>query len=219
MSQYDDEFKNVKHGLPSENKTQQAKFNFFALFAVVGVIFAIFILLFGQTINTAGQQLNTIGGNSPAQMISVATLALLVGSIQSWVFKARIKSRALLYIFFSILGGAVAGLFGGILMNSGLNYGAGNGFIVGGVTGAIAGGISSLAQNGVMNNSRYGSKWFGYSFFSWAITFAIGFAISWGLRGAVDETISLALSAAFLMISSGIALVIFLNNTPQIEFS
>jgi hypothetical protein len=64
-------------------------------------------------------------------------------------------------------------------MNSGLNYGAGNGFIVGGVTGAIAGGISSLAQNGVMNNSRYGSKWFGYSFFSWAITFAIGFAISW----------------------------------------
>jgi hypothetical protein len=28
MSQYDDEFKNVKHGLPSENKTQQASLIF-----------------------------------------------------------------------------------------------------------------------------------------------------------------------------------------------
>ena len=210
MSKYDDEFKDVKKGVPSGNATQKASINFVVLFTAVGVILALVILLFQDTIMSEGRNLAK-NGYVPEQIITNGVLALLVGSLQALIFKARIKTRGYLFVGFSVLGGVIAGLIAGFLINSGLNLPV----VIGLITGAIAGGFSSLSQNKVMSNKKYGTNWFVYSAISWAIIFAVGWIIAWQ---AVD-IIRLAVAGGFLMIASGISLAIFLNNTPQLEFS
>ena len=210
MSNYKDEFKDVKKGLPAENAKQKASINFVLLFTIVGVALALLILLFNDLIFIYGAILAQSGNKVPEQVIVNGILALLVGSIQAWIFKARIKSRAYVFIAFSIVGGIIAGLIGGFLLSSGLS----SPLAIGMLGGALAGGISSSGQNTVMRNIKYGSKWFLYSTFSWAIIYSIGWVIGW----QPDTGIDIALAALFLMIASGISLAIFLNSTPEIEF-
>lgn len=205
-----DEFKTVRKGLPSESTTQQAKFNFLGLFIVVGIVLGIFVLLFGDTINSIGSQLLQVGYTG-VEASCGAILSLLVGAIQASIFKARIKSRSNLFVIFAVLGGLAGGLLGGILRDTGIN----SSIIIGAIVGGVAGGLSSLLQNGIMHNSKYSSKWFVFSLISWAIIYGIGWTISWGIGG----TIGLASAAVFLMVGSGIALVSFLSQNPQIEFS
>ena len=86
MSKYDDEFKNVKKGLPSQNTSEKATFNFVILFVVVGIMVAIALALFHSAINSEGVVLVSYGlGYVPEQVIMNALLALLVGSIQAWI--------------------------------------------------------------------------------------------------------------------------------------
>lgn len=210
MPKYDDEFQNVKKGVPTENSTQKASINFVVLFIVGGIIFAIGILLLQDTIISQGTEL-VKNGFVPQQIIINGIFALLVGSIQAWVFKEKIKSRGYYFIGFSLLGRGVAGLIGGLLMNSGLN----EPFVIGLINGAIAGGISSSFQNKVMENNRYSTNWLIYSSVSWTIIFAITWTIGWQTTNALE----LATAGGFLIIASGVSLAIFLNNTPQIEFS
>lgn len=210
MSRYDDEFNKVKKGLPEENTQQKARLNYLLIFTIVGVVFALVILIFQDTISTVGINLSQ-NGRVPEQIIINGILALLVGSIQAWIFKARIKARGYIFVGFSLMGGVIAGLIGGLLINSGVN----EPIVIGLVTGAIAGGFSSLSQNKVMGNNKYGTNWFIYSAISWAIIFAIGWTIGWNTADAIK----LATSGGFLVIASGVSLAIFLNNTPQIEFS
>lgn len=116
-----------------------------------------------------------------------------------------------MFVAFSIVGGVAAGFIGGFLINSGFL----NPFIIGMISGAVIGGISSVGQNMVMNNTKHGVKWLQYSVISWAIIFSIGWTIGWQPKSAAE----LALAVIFLMVASGISLVVFLNNTPEIEFS
>ncbi len=211
MSKYDDEFKNVKKGVPSENTNQKVSVNYLMIFIVVGLIFAILILIFQDSILNTGNGVIGQSGYVLGQIVINSILALFTGSIQAWIFKSKIKSRVYVFIGFSLLGGVIAGLIGGLAMDSGLR----NSFFIGALTGALIGGISSAAQNGVMGNKKYGQKWFAYSMISWLIIFSVGWTIGW------DPTngLGLAVAAGFLMIASGVSLVIFLNSTPQIEFS
>jgi MFS family permease len=214
MSKYDDEFKNVKkglHNLPPENTTQKTRVNFLAIFIVAGIVLAIAILLFQELIVDTGENLRTQSGYIFIQIIINGVLALIIGGIQAWIFKARIKSRVYVFIGFSLLGGVIAGLFGGMLIDAGSR----TPFLVGAITGLIAGGISSMAQNSVMGNKKDTSKWLIYSIISWTVIFAIGWTIGWD----PENVLGLAAAAAFLLFASGVSLVLFLNNTPQIEFS
>jgi hypothetical protein len=210
MSKSDDEFRNVKKGLPPENTTQRATINFVVLFAFVGIIIAGVILLFQETIRERGIILAQ-SGYILEQIIIVGLLSLLIGTIQAWIFKLKIRSRTPTFIAFSILGGMLAGLVGGLLKNARLD----SPFIIGIIVGALAGGISSAGQNQVMRNIKYGSKWLVYSIISWAAIFSVGWVIGWRAERGID----MALAAGLLMIASGISLAIFLNRTPEIEFS
>ena len=210
MSKYDDEFKDIRTGVPPENTNQKASINFVFLFAAVGIIFFLVIILFQDAISSQGKYL-VENGYVPQQIIVNGILALLVGSIQAWIFRARIKSRGYIFVGFSLLGGLLAGFVGGTIINSGIN----GSFVIGLINGSIAGGFSSLAQNRIMGNNRYGMNWFVYSVISWAIIFSIGWVIGWDAVSMVR----IASAGGFLVIASGIGLAIFLYNNPKVEFS
>ena len=214
MSNHDNEFEKVNAGLPSENTQEKSKQNFFSIFFVVGAIFAVLILIFGDAIYATGDQLNS-AGYVPQQIINTGILSLIVGTIQSMILKTHIQDRRAAFVAFSLVGGVLAGIAGGLLLDSGLRSGFGSGLFVGLINGAIAGGVSSSLQNNVMGKKKYSPKWFQYSLFSWAIVFSLGWAVSFSNQ----NVLGLAISALILMVSSGISLVIFINNTPEIEFS
>ena len=210
MANNDDEFNNVIKGLPPEDTTRKSGANFVLLFTIVGLVAALAVFLFQDLIFGEGRKLLQYGF-IPEQMIWNGILSLLVGSVQAWVFKTRIIARVHLFIIFSVIGGLVAGLIGGMLIDSGLRVP----ILVGGINGALAGGLSSLSQNKIMRNNKHGQMWFLYSAISWSLIFGVGWIIGWQATNAGI----LALAAVFLMISSGISLVFFLNRVPQIEFS
>lgn len=207
----DDEFKDVKKGLPTENAAQKAGINFIIVFSVIGLIIAFLILLFQEQISSVGETVSARFGYVPEQVVISGFLALLIGSIQAWIFRNKIKSRKYVFILVSMLGGMIGGLVSGLMINAGLNAP----IVLGAVTGALAGGTSSFVQNRLMGNFRHGASWFIYSTISWAVIFAIGWAIGWW----ADQGTDIALAGAFLIIATGISLAVFLNRTPQIEFS
>jgi hypothetical protein len=207
MSDYDDEFKDVKKGLPSENTAQKSSIKFIVLFTIVGIIIAAIVLwLDEEDIEIFSQS-----GHILKQVLMTGILSLLMGSLQAWIFKSKIKSRLFIFIAFSALGGIVGGFIGGILRNSELNAP----IIIGAINGFLAGGLSSLIQNKLMGNEKYGLRWFLYNSISWAAIFSIAWFIGW----EPDNSINVAIAGAFFMITSGISLVVFLKRTPQIEFS
>lgn len=207
----DDEFENVIKGLPEENVPKNSGMNFVVIFTVVGVLFSLFIIVFQDTIFSQWRLMYRTGNGIFQQVIVSTVLAFLVGGVQAWIFKNRIKSRIYVYIGFSILGGCIAGVVGGFLMNLGNPIPA----LIGFVSGAVAGGISSSGQNTVMGNQKYKTKWAYFSICSWAVIFSISWMIGWDPKSGVQ----MALSALFLLISSGASLAVFLNSTPQIEFT
>jgi Co/Zn/Cd efflux system component len=210
MSQEDDEFKNVKKGLPSEATAQKAGIKFIALFSIAGIIVAMVVLEFGEKISSM------LDDNEYmlAQVLMTGLLALLVGSLQAWIFKAKIKSHLQFFVGFSFLGGIIGGLAGGLLMDLGIR-GTGSSLIIGAINGFLAGTISSVAQNKLMGNKKYGARWFLFNTISWTVIFSIAWKIGW----LPENTVNVAIAGAFLMIASGISLVVFLRGTPQIEFS
>jgi hypothetical protein len=206
MSIEDDEFKDVQKGLPAENTAQTSTIKFLLIFLVSGIIIAFVVSQFADTLG------GFIGsGAILPQILMTGSVALLLGALQAWIFKSRIKSRLHIFILVSLLGGLVGGLVGGLLLASGLNIS----FFIGAINGLLAGGISSLAQNRLMGNKNMGLRWFQYNAISWAIIFAIAWVIGWSPL----NTTLVALAGGFLMAASGISLVAFLRRTPQIEFS
>jgi hypothetical protein len=206
MSYDDDEFKDVEKGLPAENTAQRSSVKFLLIFLVGGIIITFVISQFSGTL---GGLMGS--GRIMPQVLMTGATSLLLGGLQAWVFKSKIRSRVNIFVIVSVLGGLIGGLVGGLLLNSGLEVP----IIVGAVNGALAGGISSLVQNRLMGNQKYGSQWFSYNIISWACIFAIAWLIGWSPL----NTTLIALAGGFLMVASGISLVAFLRRTPQIEFS
>ena len=206
MSINDDEFKDVQKGLPAQNTAQQSSAKFMSLFVVGGIIIASVLFLFGGILQTF------LGsGQIVPQILMTGAISLLLGALQAWIFRSKIKSRLYVFIIVSLLGGLVGGFVGGLLLDSGLEVS----FLIGAINGLLAGGLSSLAQNKLMGNKKYGVRWFLYNSISWAFIFAIAWIIGWSPMNIA----LVALAAAFLMVASGISLVAFLRRTPQIEFS
>jgi len=205
MSNQDDEFNDVVKGLPSENTVQTSSVKFASLFLVVAIITAILIIVFGEEV------MGKFGGGTaiPAQIIMNGSISFLIASLQAWIFKSKIKSR-IAFVSFALLGGVIGGFVGGLL----INYGSRQPFIIGAVNGALAGGLSSLAQNKVMGNRTYGIRWFLYNLVSWTVIDMIAWSVAW-----IPSTQTMALAGGFILVASGIGLVIFLRQTPQIEFS
>ena len=206
MSNNDDEFKDVEMGLPPSDMAQKSSIKFTSVFLVGGVLIAMLILFVGDILG----DILGIDNFIPTQMLMNGAISLIIGSLQAWIFKSKIKSRIYVFISFSLLGGLLGGLIGGILINSGTR----SSVIVGAVNGILAGGISSLAQNRLMGNKKYGARWFLYNLISWAAIYSIAWTVAWK-----PNTLTLALASAFIMVASGISLVVFLRKTPQIEFS
>jgi hypothetical protein len=212
MSSYpdpNDEFKKVKKGLPEENTSQKAKTNFITIFIVVGLLFAAVVLIFREPIQEANQSM----GRFTQQIVNGIVFSLLVGSIQAWIFKAHVRSRINLFLVNTAIGGLAGGFVGGIFL-----YFTTSPWVIGGIIGLVGGFISSLLQNQIMHNSKYGSKWTAFNALTWMVIYSVTWAISWEL-GQVNQIAGMVLAVIFLMIASGIALVVFLNNNPQIEFS
>jgi hypothetical protein len=206
MSNHDDEFNDVENGLPAENTAQKSSIKFLLIFLIGGMIITFVVSQFADALaNLMGS------GRIIPQILMTGSVSLLLGGLQAWVFKSKIRSRLNVFVAVSLLGGVLGGLVGGLLLNSGLEVP----IIIGAVNGALAGGISSWAQNRLMGNQKYGSSWLLYNSVSWAIIFAIAWLIGWSPM----NTTLIALAGGFLMVASGISLVAFLRNNPQIEFS
>lgn len=205
MNTSDDEFQDVKTGLPSEGTANRASVKYITIYIVVGVLLAILVIGFGYEISEA------LGSFLIAQIVITGFLALLVGSLQAMIFRSKIKSRLQVFVLFSLLGGVVGGIIGGLMSGNVTNSGT----VIGAVIGLLAGGISSLAQNKLMGNAKFGTRWFLYNAISWSVIFAIAWSIGW----QEDAWANVAIAAAFIMIASGIGLVVFLRTTPQVEFS
>ena len=206
MSTEDDEFKDVEKGLPAESAAQKSSIKFLLIFLVGGIIITFLISQFAVTL---GGLMGS--GRIVPQILMTGATSLLLGSLQAWVFKSKIRSRLNVFIAVSLLGGVIGGLVGGLLLNSGLEVP----ILIGAINGALAGGLSSWIQNRLMGNQKYSSQWFSYNLISWACIFAIAWLIGWSPM----NTTLIALAGGFLMVASGISLVAFLRRTPQIEFS
>ena len=208
MSQDDDEFKDVKKGLPTGSTAQKSTIKFIALYFVVAILVAALVRGFAGSIS---DMMNEDEFMLP-QILMTGLLAFLVGSLQDWIFKSKIRSRLHFFLGFALLGGIVGGLAGGILMDLGFTSSS---FAIGAVNGFLAGMISSVAQNKLMSNIKYGTRWFLFNVVSWAVIFSIAWAIAW----MPGNSTNLAIAGAFLIIANGISLMVFLRSTPQIEFS
>ena len=104
----DDEFKDVESGLPTENTAQKSSIKFLLIFLVGGILISFVISQFADTFE------GVMGtGRIVPQILITGVVALLLGSLQAWVFRSKIKSRLSIFIFVSLLGGVIGGLVGG----------------------------------------------------------------------------------------------------------
>lgn len=206
----DDEFKDVQKGLPAEGTAQKSSIKFLVIFLVSAVIIVLIVLQLGNTVGGFLEGFSEFG-KIPGQILLNGSISLLLGIIQALIFRAKIRSRLNVFIAVSLLGGVLGGFVGGLILNSGLYVQP----IIGAVNGLLAGGISSLAQNRLMGNKKHGLRWFAYNSSSWALIFAI----AWAIGSDPNNLPLVALAGSFLMVASGVSLVLFLRRTPQIEFS
>src|SRR5262245_21472400 len=104
MSTEDDEFKDVEKGLQAENTAQRSSVTFMLIFMVGGVIITFVISRFAETL---GGLMGS--GRVMPQILMTGATSLLLGGLQAWVFKSKIRSRVNVFIAVSLLGGVVGG--------------------------------------------------------------------------------------------------------------
>jgi F0F1-type ATP synthase assembly protein I len=204
---------------------KSTKGKYLPIFILVGIFIFFLIISFGDTIDNWGHQLYNLSGSAFTQAASCSVLALLVGSVQAWVFRDHLGlSRRFPFILAAIIGGVVGGAIGGVTIDATkITTATLNGLLIGLLIGLSAGMISSLIQNSFMSTRGQSNKsikkknqnlWIIYSLLSWAIVWGVGWAISWSFT---TRTMGIAIAACFMMVASGIALNFFLNKST-IEF-
>ncbi len=240
--QYDNNFSNIKSGLPDKASPNRAMIYLLIFFFVSGLLLSLVIILLGLLVKKIpmltlepGPLVNIF--NFIISIIYTTTLTILTGIIQLIIFKDRVKTRKLMYLFFLAISGCAGGLFSYLTLyilgwfNSEIEFSnferlttsliwSSIGLITGLICGGIIGTMSSLIQNYIMKNRHYSFRWFVYSLLSWSIFYGIGLASALGLDYLIDfPFIGDAVASFFIMIAHGLSLVIFLYFSPQIEFS
>ena len=143
-------------------------------------------------------------------------LALLLGCVQAWVFKYRLRQdKRLSFILITAAGGLIAGLAMGIIAKAVTDNTSliSTNMVAGAIMGAIGGGVASYGQNRFLGGGA-ANKWVWFNLISWAVIWSIGWQLAILIHGAPGN----AASAAFILILSGVSLAMFLQKTPELEF-
>lgn len=182
-----------------------------AIFAGVAVVLFVVFMAASENIRAMNRALSAQVGNIGLQTVSSTILAAVVGAIQIWTFKYRIRrSRRGLFLLTTAAGGLVGGLMGGIFMDQGLITGS----AVGAVIGLAAGLVASIGQYFLLRNRNAAAKWFLYNTLGWLVIWGLG----WTLSSKIGGPLGLASGAAVIMILSGLEILVFLYFSPEIEF-
>ncbi len=184
----------------------------FSIFALVGTILFLLILVFGNFIDQISRIFREQSGLLLGYMVTNSILGLLVGSVHAWIFRNNIRaSHVWLFISAAFLGGAIGGVITGFLTNLGYVT---TSYMAGAIIGSIGGSLSSLGQNLFMRSQGQQIKWFLFSLLSWFVIWIIGTTISW-----TNQTVpGMAGTAALIILLSGVALSVFLHAYPEVEF-
>lgn len=141
------------------------------------------------------------------------------------------------YLLFSIISGIVGGIISSLLLyifgwfDSSIPLSFSSiimtsliwliiGLFVGVISGGVIGSASSILQNFLMKETKYRLKWFLYNLISWSIVYGAGLGISLGLNNLIEfPFMNDAIATLFILVAHGVCIVLFLNYSPQIEFS
>jgi serine/threonine protein kinase len=194
------------------NSRQSFLTRIFAVFVVLGVAIFFSTVLFGDAITQISNELRKSSGLILPNGISNAFLTLSVGIVYAWIFGKNLrKSKIALFILGSALGGFVGGAIVGWLTNL---YYITDPITAGAIIGFISGSTSSLIQNYFMLSQNKRLLWYIYNSINWLAIWTIGTTISWSSQSPIAQ----GAAAAFIIISNGGMLSLFLRNNPDIEF-
>ncbi|MBX3049096.1 MAG: hypothetical protein KIT46_02195 [Anaerolineales bacterium] len=201
----------VHKGLPKPVKHDRI-LKYLGYFVAGGVLLALLILLFKDSLALISAGLRQGGNFMYLQIVVGGLISILVAAIQVGVFRQRVKSRQLLFVGLAGAGGLLGGLVAGWLLDS---YIIVDGFSTGAIVGGVMGLVAGYTQTLLMSRERSVSTWVTYNSLSSAIIYAVGWQIGWGYDAS-----KFAAGAFFVMLGAGLALVVFLNNFQQdLEFS
>jgi len=180
------------------------------LFIGAAVVLFILIMIFSYDLAMFGNSIWRSGGNVTLQALVSAALSAIIGAVQAWVFRLRMRPAVRWqFMLLTALGGLIGGILAGILMNSYVRFGW-----IGFWTGATAGLISSLMQNWLLKGQRSGARWVFWNLFSWPIIWGLGYSIS----RSIGYTEGTATGSGFIVLAIGASLALFLRIFPDIEF-
>jgi hypothetical protein len=184
---------------------------FAGMVAVVGLLLAGVVFAFRDTIDSVSRQA-WLSGSVAKQIVSDTTIALLVGAVETWIFRLKLKKgKKVTFLIATILGGLISGVVTGMLFDAKIVT---NSFTLGLSNGLISGIMSALFQTLLLKGQNAGLKWVIFNALTWAVVWAVGWTISWGIGGIGGE----AASIAFILIISGIVFSLFLYVSPEVEF-
>lgn len=204
--------------IPSSGASRQRMIvGFFSIFLILAILTIVFFIAQESTLNRLMADSREVTGVVGEQVIASASLALVIGIVQAFIFRRTVRGiNRLLFVLITTVSGAVGGLLGGMIMkwlNIPLN--AINGFFIGALIGGTAGALASFGQNLFLRDQGSGFRWFLWNTFSWLMIWGIGWQISW-LSGTT--IIDNAIGAAFMILALGATLSFLLHISPSIEF-
>lgn len=191
-------------------------FNIFWGFAMVGVTAVAALMIFGSSVENI-KKITQRADLVAFYGLGSTGLALLLGLLQAWVFKGRLRiTKRAMYIGITtlsgLLGGAVVGVIGNIVLaNSHVFI---PNIVAGLLIGAIGGCIASLGQNFFLGNASAARKWFLFNLVSWTIIWGLG----WLVASLIPGPIGTSIGAGLILLLSGASLQVLLKYSPEIEF-
>ena len=205
----------IQQGLPPENTRLKKTTVYVGIFATLGIILFLLVTVLRDSLLSVSKVIDDIGGLGLVDAVMVLLMIIPISLVQTFILKDNIPaSKILLFIGTSSLAGFVAGFIGGsAIIVFGIVTIPLNGILLGALIGCVLGFISGLLQSRLMKNKAETSKWLVYSIASNLFVWMIGWAIGWAMPGLPG----VAVSAAVMMLASGIALSVFLNSN-HIEF-
>lgn len=201
----------IKNGLPAQSEKSRLIRRYILVFVSAGLLLALCIVLFSNSIRSAEDTLYEMAGTSIVLMIGCGVLATLVGGIQAWVLQGKFPSdKTPFFILFAAIGGCVAGIISGMILNKNPIYAPitfSDGFITGVIAGSIAGGISSFLQIWLFERNEKSLYWILLNVISWTIFWGISWGLSWMIYGILGY----AVASLIVLSASGGTLSLYLN--------